>query len=156
VFRIHEILGWIRILIRGSIPLTSESGSGRPKNMLIRWIRIRVRIRAVARREKQTNIDSIIGGQLSVDQQERRSRQPRPSLLFPRTTWRIRIPDPKPWTVQNTINLFYSWIFLLTGSVRKSTPAGGWRWRRVVLNQCQRSRVSNARNVANRFATNTS
>ncbi len=29
----------------GSIPLTSGSGSGRPKNMLIRWIRIRIRIR---------------------------------------------------------------------------------------------------------------
>ncbi len=104
VFRIHEILGWIRIRIRGSmpltsgskelifntifsayyfltvhlhhflkiksqkepqnsrnqgfsyyfsmmmegsvsgsIPLTSGSGSGRPKNMWIRWIRIRIR-----------------------------------------------------------------------------------------------------------------
>jgi hypothetical protein len=97
VFRIHDILGWIRIRIRGSmpltngsgspdpdpaifvidlqdaskklnfntifsayyflkvhlhhfskiksqkgsIPLTSGSGSGRPKNMWIRWIRIR-------------------------------------------------------------------------------------------------------------------
>jgi hypothetical protein len=29
----------------GSIPLTNESGSGRPKNMWIRWIRIRIRIR---------------------------------------------------------------------------------------------------------------
>jgi hypothetical protein len=28
----------------GSIPLTSGSGSGRPKNMWIRWIRIRIRI----------------------------------------------------------------------------------------------------------------
>ncbi len=28
VFRIHEILGWIRIRIRGSMPLTSGSGSG--------------------------------------------------------------------------------------------------------------------------------
>ncbi len=27
----------------GSIPLTSRSGSGRPKNMWIRWIRIRIR-----------------------------------------------------------------------------------------------------------------
>ena len=27
----------------GSIPLTSGSGSGRPKNMWIRWIRIRIR-----------------------------------------------------------------------------------------------------------------
>ena len=29
----------------GSIPLNSGSGSGRPKNMWIRWIRIRIRIR---------------------------------------------------------------------------------------------------------------
>ncbi len=29
----------------GSIPLTNSSGSGRPKNMWIRWIRIRIRIR---------------------------------------------------------------------------------------------------------------
>jgi hypothetical protein len=29
----------------GSIPLTSESGSGRPKNKWIRWILIRIRIR---------------------------------------------------------------------------------------------------------------
>ncbi len=29
----------------GSIPLTNGSGSGRPKNMWIRWIRIRIRIR---------------------------------------------------------------------------------------------------------------
>ncbi len=45
VFRIHDILVWIRI--RGSMPLTngSGSGSGRPKNMVIRWIRIRIRIR---------------------------------------------------------------------------------------------------------------
>jgi hypothetical protein len=28
VFRIHEILGWIRIRIRGSMPLTSGSGFG--------------------------------------------------------------------------------------------------------------------------------
>jgi hypothetical protein len=28
VFRIHEILGWIRIRIRGSMPLTCGSGSG--------------------------------------------------------------------------------------------------------------------------------
>jgi hypothetical protein len=35
VFRIHEILGWIRI--RGSMPLTSGSGFGS-------WIRIRIRI----------------------------------------------------------------------------------------------------------------
>jgi hypothetical protein len=27
----------------GSTPLTSGSGSGRPKNMWIRWIRIRIR-----------------------------------------------------------------------------------------------------------------
>jgi hypothetical protein len=32
----------------GSIPLTSGSGSGRPKNMWIRWIRIRIRIRKTA------------------------------------------------------------------------------------------------------------
>jgi hypothetical protein len=51
VFRIHDISVWIRIRIRGSmpltngsgsIPLTSGSGSGRPKNS---WIRIRIRIR---------------------------------------------------------------------------------------------------------------
>jgi hypothetical protein len=44
VFRIHDILVWIRI--RGSRPLTNGSGSGcmRPKNMWIRiWIRIRIR-----------------------------------------------------------------------------------------------------------------
>ncbi len=29
----------------GSIPLTNGSGSGRPKNMWIRWIRIQIRIR---------------------------------------------------------------------------------------------------------------
>jgi hypothetical protein len=29
----------------GSVPLTNGSGSGRPKNMWIRWIRIRIRIR---------------------------------------------------------------------------------------------------------------
>ncbi len=29
----------------GSIPLTNGSGSGRPENMWIRWIRIRIRIR---------------------------------------------------------------------------------------------------------------
>ncbi len=28
VLRIHDILGWIRIWIRGSMPLTNESGSG--------------------------------------------------------------------------------------------------------------------------------
>jgi hypothetical protein len=28
VFRIHDILGWIRIRIRGSMPLTNGSGSG--------------------------------------------------------------------------------------------------------------------------------
>ena len=33
VFRIHDILGWIRIRIRGSMPLTNGSGSGS-------WIRI--------------------------------------------------------------------------------------------------------------------
>jgi hypothetical protein len=32
----------------GSIPLTSGSGSGRPKNMWIRWIRFRIRIRNTA------------------------------------------------------------------------------------------------------------
>ncbi len=32
----------------GSIPRTSGSGSGRPKNMWIRWIRIRIRIRNTA------------------------------------------------------------------------------------------------------------
>ncbi len=32
----------------GSISLTSGSGSGRPKNMCIRWIRIRIRIRNTA------------------------------------------------------------------------------------------------------------
>ena len=32
----------------GSIPLTSGSGSGRPKNMWIRWIRIRIRNTAVS------------------------------------------------------------------------------------------------------------
>jgi hypothetical protein len=32
----------------GSIPLTSGSGSGRPKNMWIRWIQIRIRIRNTA------------------------------------------------------------------------------------------------------------
>jgi hypothetical protein len=32
----------------GSIPLTSGSGSGRPKNMWIRWIRILIRIRNTA------------------------------------------------------------------------------------------------------------
>ncbi len=47
VFRIHDILGWIRI--RGSMLLTNRSGfgsgsippcgSGWPKNMWIRWIR---------------------------------------------------------------------------------------------------------------------
>ncbi len=37
----------------GSIPLTSGSGgSGRPKNTLIRWIRIRIRIRNTARKER--------------------------------------------------------------------------------------------------------
>jgi hypothetical protein len=40
--RIHDILGWVRIWIRGSMPLTNGSGSRRPKNM---WIRIRIRIR---------------------------------------------------------------------------------------------------------------
>jgi hypothetical protein len=39
VLRIHDILVWIRI--RGSMPLTNGSGSRRPKNMWIRWIRIR-------------------------------------------------------------------------------------------------------------------
>ncbi len=34
----------------GSIPRTSGSGSGRPKNMWIRWIRIRIRIRNTARK----------------------------------------------------------------------------------------------------------
>jgi hypothetical protein len=33
VLRIHDILGWIRIRIRGSMPLTNGSGSGS-------WIRI--------------------------------------------------------------------------------------------------------------------
>ncbi len=33
----------------GSIPLTNGSGSGRPKNMWIRWIRIQIRIRNTAR-----------------------------------------------------------------------------------------------------------
>jgi hypothetical protein len=42
VFRSHDILVWIRI--RGSMLLTSGSGSGMPKNMLIR-IRIKIRIR---------------------------------------------------------------------------------------------------------------
>ncbi len=38
---------YICLMIEGSafIPLTSGSGSGRPKNMWIRWIRIRIRIR---------------------------------------------------------------------------------------------------------------
>ncbi len=31
------------LLIEGSIPLSNRSGSGRPKNMWIRWIRIRIR-----------------------------------------------------------------------------------------------------------------
>ncbi len=31
------------MMIEGSIPLTSGSGSGRPKNMWIRWIRLRIR-----------------------------------------------------------------------------------------------------------------
>jgi hypothetical protein len=31
--------------VAGSIPLTSGSGSGRPKNMWIRWIRIQIRTR---------------------------------------------------------------------------------------------------------------
>ncbi len=35
----------------GSIPLTNESGPGRPKNMWIRWIRIRIRIRNTAENE---------------------------------------------------------------------------------------------------------
>jgi hypothetical protein len=43
VLRIHEIL--VRIRIRGSIPLTNGSESGRPKNIWILRIRIRIRIR---------------------------------------------------------------------------------------------------------------
>ncbi len=35
VLRVHDIWGWIRIRIRGSIPLTNESGSGSGS-----WIRI--------------------------------------------------------------------------------------------------------------------
>jgi hypothetical protein len=34
----------------GSIPLTSGSGSWRPKNLWIRWIRIRIRIRNTAKK----------------------------------------------------------------------------------------------------------
>jgi hypothetical protein len=37
VLRIHDILGWIRIRIRGSIPLTNGSGSGFGSGS---WIRI--------------------------------------------------------------------------------------------------------------------
>ncbi len=40
VLRIHDILGWIRIRILGSMPLTN--GSWRPKNIWIRWIPIRI------------------------------------------------------------------------------------------------------------------
>ncbi len=41
----------------GSIPLTSGSGSERPKNMWIRWIRIRIRIRNTEHKwEKKTLI----------------------------------------------------------------------------------------------------
>ncbi len=55
VFRIHDILGWIQIRIRGSMPLNSGSGSyyfcmiiegsgsKRTKNTWILWIRIRIR-----------------------------------------------------------------------------------------------------------------
>jgi hypothetical protein len=64
VFRTHDILVWIRIRIRGSMPLTngtrsgsragsgsipltsgSGSGSGGSKNTWIPWIWIRIRIR---------------------------------------------------------------------------------------------------------------
>ncbi len=37
----------------GSIHLTNGSGSGRPKNMWIRWIRIRIRIRNTACNQRQ-------------------------------------------------------------------------------------------------------
>ncbi len=49
VLRIHAILVWIRIRIRGSMPLTNGSGSRRPKNMWIRWIRIRIRFASYKR-----------------------------------------------------------------------------------------------------------
>ncbi len=41
VLRIHDMLGWIRIRILGSMPLTNGSGSGFGSGS---WIRIRIRI----------------------------------------------------------------------------------------------------------------
>jgi hypothetical protein len=38
----------------GSIPLTSKSGSERPKNMWVRWFRIRIRIRNTASYNNRT------------------------------------------------------------------------------------------------------
>ncbi len=41
MLRIHDILGWIRIQIRGSMPLTNGSGFGSRSGS---WIRIQIRI----------------------------------------------------------------------------------------------------------------
>jgi hypothetical protein len=61
VLRNYDILGWIRIRIRGSKPLTNGSGSGsmRPKNMWIRWIRIRIRIRNTAGNYRPVFLTSV-------------------------------------------------------------------------------------------------
>ncbi len=73
----------------GSIPLTNRSGSRRPTNMWIRWIRIRIRIRNTGRKANKKGQTVTKRGQRQKTNKNRRKND-RTSMNGTKWLWKMK------------------------------------------------------------------